>query len=73
MENIEKKLNLNEKDNKMEIEKEEVTGEDVQTKDVNNETIQVEIITEGKATIRLCNDDKSFFAFYNPAQVIQIR
>ena len=27
-----------------------------------------EEITEGKATIRLCNKDKTFSAFYNPAQ-----
>jgi hypothetical protein len=36
---------------------------------LKNENIELDIVTEGKATVRLSNDDKSFSAFYNPAQV----
>jgi hypothetical protein len=36
---------------------------------LKNENIEIDIVTEGKATVRLSNDDKSFSAFYNPAQV----
>ena len=36
---------------------------------LKNEDLQLDIVTEGKATVRLSNDDKSFSAFYNPAQV----
>ena len=34
-----------------------------------NQNTSKDFISEGKVTIRLCNDDKSFSAFYNPAQV----
>ena len=34
-----------------------------------NINVSKDFISEGKVTIRLCNDDKSFSAFYNPAQV----
>ncbi len=37
----------------------------------NSIKIQHDYVTEGKATVRLSNDDKSFSAFYNPAQVIK--
>ena len=33
-----------------------------------NQSQQIEEISEGKVTIKLCNTDKSFKAFYNPAQ-----
>ena len=36
---------------------------------VMNDGIELDMVTEGKATVRLSNDDKSFSAFYNPAQV----
>jgi hypothetical protein len=36
---------------------------------LKNEDLPLDIVTEGKATVRLSNDDKSFSAFYNPAQV----
>jgi hypothetical protein len=32
------------------------------------ESKKIEEISEGKVTIRLCNKDKTFSAFYNPAQ-----
>ena len=32
------------------------------------ETNQIEEVSEGKVTIKLCNKDKTFSAFYNPAQ-----
>jgi hypothetical protein len=36
---------------------------------IKNEEIKIDIVTEGKATVRQSNDDKTFSAFYNPAQV----
>lgn len=38
---------------------------------IENLTVDNELkeVTEGKATVRLANEDKSFSAFYNPAQV----
>ena len=32
------------------------------------ESKKIEEISEGKVTIKLCNKDKTFSAFYNPAQ-----
>jgi hypothetical protein len=36
---------------------------------IKNENLQLDKVTEGKATVRLSNDDNTFSAFYNPAQV----
>lgn len=35
-----------------------------------NEEQKLEFVQEGKANVRLCNDDGTFSAFYNPAQVL---
>ncbi len=39
------------------------------TFEMKNENISLDVVSEGKATVRLSNDDKTFSAFYNPAQV----
>jgi hypothetical protein len=36
---------------------------------INTHSNEQDIVVEGKATVRLSNEDKSFSAFYNPAQV----
>ena len=36
--------------------------------DLKNEELKLEFVTEGKANVKLSNEDKSFSAFYNPAQ-----
>ena len=36
---------------------------------INNTNLELDIVTEGKARIRLNNDDRTFSSFYNPAQV----
>jgi hypothetical protein len=36
---------------------------------IEDSNVEMEEVTEGKATVRLANEDKSFSAFYNPAQV----
>lgn len=41
----------------------------IQTDNLKNENLNIDIVTEGKATVKLSNEDKSFSAFYNPAQV----
>ena len=38
-------------------------------KEINNEIINQNTITEGKASVYLENKEKTFSAFYNPAQV----
>ena len=34
-----------------------------------NKNINIDEVTEGKASVYLSNKDKTFSAFYNPAQV----
>lgn len=54
----------------MEDSKEIISNENViSSPELNNQNISLDIVTEGKATVRLSNDDKTFSAFYNPAQV----
>lgn len=36
---------------------------------LNNENVKIDTVLEGKADINLSNEDGSFSAFYNPAQV----
>ena len=72
--NQSKKLNKKHKrssqENKVITEKQKDKKEKKEEKKLENkkEEEAKEEITEGKATIRLCNKDKTFSAFYNPAQ-----
>ena len=36
---------------------------------LENKEVKLDEVTEGKVTVFLSNEDKSFSAFYNPAQV----
>jgi hypothetical protein len=35
-----------------------------------NKNINIDLVNEGKSSVLLSNADKTFSAFYNPAQVI---
>jgi hypothetical protein len=68
-------IKINENENRMEIadsnENEDELGKGIKLKENNTDeenTLMKEYVTEGKANIKLCNDDKSYSAFYNPAQ-----
>jgi tRNA (guanine26-N2/guanine27-N2)-dimethyltransferase len=42
---------------------------EIVTDKLENKELKVDEVTEGKVTVFLSNEDKSFSAFYNPAQV----
>jgi hypothetical protein len=39
---------------------------------LENKEVKLDEVTEGKVTVYLSNEDKSFSAFYNPAQVTSL-
>lgn len=38
-------------------------------KPLKNENVRLDVVTEGKASVKLSNQDNTFSAFYNPSQV----